>query len=88
MDYAMSYSCEYQNEIQSALWSCNSVTLFTAAIFSGGKCETHLIVSNTSDKGKDSVYTFVKYLAAKAHNDPTVGPYLLMGPLLNLEIIS
>ncbi|KAJ8038387.1 hypothetical protein HOLleu_15805 [Holothuria leucospilota] len=72
MDFAMSYSCEYQNEIQSALWSRDSVTLFTAAIFSGGRCETHLIVSNTSDKGKDSVYTFAKYLAAKAPNDPII----------------
>ena len=29
IDFAMAYSCEYQDEIQSALWSRASVTLFT-----------------------------------------------------------
>jgi len=33
MDFAMAYSCEYQNEIQSALWSRQSVNLLTAALF-------------------------------------------------------
>ena len=31
MDFAMNYSCEYQNEVQSALWSRGSIMLFTAA---------------------------------------------------------
>ena len=30
IDFAMSYSCEYQNKIQSALWSRQSVMLLTA----------------------------------------------------------
>ena len=30
-DFAMSYSCEYLNEIQSALWNCQNVMLFTVA---------------------------------------------------------
>jgi hypothetical protein len=29
IDFAMSYTCEFQNEIQSALWSRQSVNLFT-----------------------------------------------------------
>ena len=61
MDFAMSYSCEYQNEVQSALWSRESVMLFTAAIFQNGSCESHVIVSNSNDKGKDSVFAFVNY---------------------------
>ena len=60
MDFAMAYSCEYQNEVQSALWNRSSVTLFTVAIFKDDECDTYLIVSDT--KGKSSIYTFVRYL--------------------------
>ena len=56
----MAYSCEYQNEIQSALWSHRSVNLLTAAIYNAeGKEESFLIVTNSSDKGKNSVCTFI-----------------------------
>lgn len=65
MDFAMAYSCDYKNEVQSALWSRASVTLFTCAIFQDGKCESHLIVSDTTDKGKDTVYTFVRHLVGE-----------------------
>ena len=33
IDFAMAYSCDYQNEIQSALCSRETVQLFTAALF-------------------------------------------------------
>ena len=33
IDLAVLYSCEYQNEIASALWSCRSVNLFKAATY-------------------------------------------------------
>ena len=33
IDFAITYSCEYQDEIPSALWSRANVTLFTAAVF-------------------------------------------------------
>ena len=56
----MVYSCEYQNENQSALWSCRSVNLFTAATYNAeGKGESFLIVTNSSDKGKNSLCTFI-----------------------------
>ena len=59
-DFAMAYSCEYQNEIQSALWWCRSVNLFTAATYNAkGKKESFLIVTNSSDKGENSVYAFM-----------------------------
>ena len=58
IDFAVSYSCEYQNEIQSALWSRESVTLFTAAM----TCKTFLIVSESRDKGKDTVAVFIDFL--------------------------
>lgn len=33
IDFAMSFSCEYQNEVQRALLSRATVLLFTAAVF-------------------------------------------------------
>lgn len=63
IDFAMAYSCEYQNEIQSALWSRQSVQLFTAARFENGKCtKTYLICSDTKDKNKDTVFVFLNKL--------------------------
>lgn len=42
LDFAMNYSCSYQDEVQSALWSRKSITLFTAAVFANGKCDNLL----------------------------------------------
>ena len=61
-DFAMTYSWDYQNEIQSALWSRETVQLFTAALFFKNKCTTFLISSDTKDKGKNSVCTFLMRL--------------------------
>ena len=62
VDFAMAYSCEYQDEVQSALWSRSSVQLFTAALFVKGECKTYLICSDTHNKGKDAVFTFINEL--------------------------
>ncbi|KAF8793879.1 hypothetical protein HNY73_001911 [Argiope bruennichi] len=60
VDFAMSYSCEWQSEIQSALWSRENVTLFTAALFEKNhKTQSYLIVSDTKDKSKLSVSAFI-----------------------------
>ena len=49
----MAYSCEYQNENQSALWSRRSVNLFTVATYNAeGKEESFLIVLTLLIKGK------------------------------------
>lgn len=54
-DFAMAYECEFQNEVQSALWSRKSVTLFTVAVFLNGECSTYLVCSDTQKKDKDVV---------------------------------
>ena len=60
VDFTMAYSYEDQNKIQDALWSCRSVNLFTGANYNAeGKEEPFLIVTNLSDKGKNSVCTFM-----------------------------
>lgn len=49
-----------QNEIQSALWSRENVTLFTSALFENNKkTKCFLIVSDTKDKSKLSVSSFI-----------------------------
>ena len=58
-DFAMAYSCEYQNEIQSALWSRASVNLFTAVYHHDETAIPYLIVTDSKSKDKDSVYTFI-----------------------------
>ena len=58
----MCYSCKYQNEIQSAVWCHQSVMLFTAALTYKSVCKTYLIVSDSHDKGKDTVAVFVDFL--------------------------
>ena len=70
VDFAMAYSCEYQNEIQSALWARDSVTLFTGAVFFEGTCKTYLICSDTRDKGKSTVYAFMMYLYQNMPQQP------------------
>lgn len=81
MDFAMSYSCEYQHEIQSALWSRESVTLFTAAMFYNGNCSSHLIVSDSTEKDKNTIFAFVHYLLERClHQDMTGITFFTDGP--------
>ena len=66
-DFAMAYSSEYQNEIQSALWSRASINLFTA-VFNHGDDTTakpFLVVTDCKHKDKDAVYTFILKLIEK-----------------------
>ena len=58
----MAYQCEYQNEIQSALWSRGSVNLFTAASMYKGHCQTCLFTTNSKHKDKNSILVSVEYI--------------------------
>lgn len=62
LDFAMNYTCEWQGEVQSALWSRKSVTLFTAAMFDAKNTKCFLIVSDTRDKTKNTVAVFLTNL--------------------------
>ena len=50
------------SEVKSAPWSLASVTLFTAVVFYQGKCKTYSVCSDTKDKDKNAVFTFVTKL--------------------------
>lgn len=60
IDFAMSFSCEYQNEIQSALRSRSSVLLFAAAVFWRYECEDYVICSDTK-KGQENFLAFLNF---------------------------
>ena len=62
-DFAMAYSYDYQNEVQNALWSRKCINLFTAALYSKSQvCQPLLIITDSQDKGKNSVFTFINAL--------------------------
>ena len=56
IDFAMAYSCEYQNEIQSALWTRATINLFTLARFVNQEVTCHLFVLDNYKKDKDAIF--------------------------------
>ena len=61
----MAYSCEFQNEVQSAFWSRGSVNLFTAATMYKVQTNTYLICTDCKNKDKNAIFVFVDYLYEK-----------------------
>ena len=76
MDFAMAYSCEYQDEIQSALWSRNSVNLMTVALYQRDlPCKTFLCITDSPEKGKDTIYAFVTKICEIMKSSFDLGDY-------------
>lgn len=63
VDFAENYMCKHQDEIQTAHWGQNQITLFTVAVWvkSGEKttCGCHAIVSDDLKHEKQSVAVFM-----------------------------
>lgn len=70
-DFAMNYSCEYHNDMQSALWSCQNVMLYMTATTHKTNVNTHLICSDSKDKGKDCVCAFIHHLYEQIKSNDT-----------------
>lgn len=62
IDFAMAYQCEYQNEVQSALWSRQSVNLLTVAVFYKGETKSIVICSDTKEKDKNAIFAFLLHV--------------------------
>ena len=62
IDFAMSYSCQYQSEIQSALWVRANVTMCTALITKSGKTKSLLACSDIKEKDKNTEFTCIMYI--------------------------
>lgn len=65
VDFAENYACRYQDEIQSAHWHQEQVTLFTVAVWTKGTggednvCESHGMVSDEMAHDKKVVAVFM-----------------------------
>lgn len=64
VDFAENYSCKHQDEIQSAHWNQDQITLFTVAIWTKSKaedltCDSHVIVSDDLEHNKTAVTVFM-----------------------------
>ena len=68
----MAYSCEYQEEVQSALSSRASLTLFRAAVFYKETTKTYLVCSDSKDIGKNTMYVFINQLFEHIVQDVTM----------------
>ena len=59
MDFAENYSCVVQDEIQSAHWNQNQVTLFTTVAWFKGTIDSQVIVSDFMEHTKKAVVPFL-----------------------------
>lgn len=64
VDFAENYSCKNQDEIQSAHWHQEQITLFTVAVWTRNEdkdliCESHVIISDDLEHEKTSVVVFI-----------------------------
>ena len=70
IDSAMAYSCEYQNENQSALWTRATINLFTLARFVNQEVICHLFVLNNYKKDKDAIFACLQKFCANTTTFP------------------
>jgi hypothetical protein len=62
VDFSENYTCMFQDEIQSAHWKQDQVSLLTAAIWFDGKLHSKVLASDNLDHGKDTVVAYIDYL--------------------------
>ena len=75
IDFAVSSSCEYQNEIQSALWTGATINLFTVARFVSQKVTCHLYVLDNYKKVKDAIFARLQKFYGNATTFPEEHTY-------------
>ena len=64
VDFSENYTCMFQDEIQSAHWKQDQVSLFTAALWFDGKLHPKVIASDDLNHGKETVvaYMYIDHL--------------------------
>ena len=70
IDFAMVYSCEYQNEIKSVLWTRATINLFTLACSVNQEVTYHLFILDNYKKDKDAIFACLQ----KFHGNTTTFP--------------
>ena len=61
IDFAMAYQCEYQNEVQSPLWTRGTVNLFTCALYHHSTTKTFVICTSYIGKKKFAIEKFLDH---------------------------
>ena len=62
VDFSENYTCMFQDEIQSAHWKQDQVSLLTAAVWFDGELHPKVIASDNLDHGKDTIITYIDHL--------------------------
>ena len=62
VDFSENYTCVSQDEIQSAHWQQNQITLFTAALWYSGILHPYTLVSDNTDHSKDTIIAYIDRL--------------------------
>lgn len=62
-DYSENYTCQYQDEVMSAHWNQNLVSLFTVCIYNGSHLPISVVIaSDILDHSKTSTSVYLDYL--------------------------
>ncbi|KAJ4444344.1 hypothetical protein ANN_06136, partial [Periplaneta americana] len=62
VDFSENYTCISQDEIQSAHWQQNQISLFTAALWHSGILHPYVLVSDNRNHSKDTVLAYIDRL--------------------------
>ena len=71
MDYAENYSCRAQDEVQTAHWNQEQVTLYTSVTWFRDHICSHVIVSDSQSHNKSTVVPFTHKLLDEKPSDVT-----------------
>ncbi|XP_072180506.1 uncharacterized protein [Diadema setosum] len=62
VDFSENYTCQAQDEIQSAHWNQHQVSLFTAALWHSGSLFSHVLASDNLCHSKDTIVAYLDVL--------------------------
>lgn len=71
VDFSENYTCQYQDEIQSAHWQQHQVSLFTAAMWHTGVLHSIVIASDNIVHSKDTIIAYLDMLLEMIPNSVT-----------------
>ena len=71
MDYTENYPCRAQDEVQTAHWNQEQVTLYTSVTWFRDHICSHVIVSDSQSHNKSTVVPFTNKLLDEKPSDVT-----------------
>ena len=69
IDFAENYSTFWQDEVQSAHWHENQITVFTAVLWQSVGCTSAVVVSNDRSHSRDCVIVFLEHIIKQLLNE-------------------